>query len=40
MGRLRPGKYRTNPNLTGTCAENITDTFHYSARAGSADNGP
>ena len=40
MGRLIPGPYSTNKNLTGTCAENITDTFNYSARAGSADSGP
>lgn len=40
MGRLIPGPYSTNKNLTGTCAENLTDTFSYSSRAGSADNGP
>lgn len=38
MGRLIPGPYSTNKNLTGTCAENLTDTFSYSKRAGSGNS--
>ena len=38
MGRLVPGPYSTNKNLTGTCAENLTDTFSYSKRAGSGNS--